>query len=172
MRKAMRRAIIKTLRNESGGPLVETALTFPILIMLLIGPIELGRVAYGAIECTNAARAAASYGSQTTATVADTPGIQAVAQRDGGNISSVLSTSVLIPGVCADGRACSGACADGSPSCTADLQMCLNTDCTGSQVETNLVVTTTATIPALVQLPGLPKSYTVHGKAVQKVLRN
>jgi Flp pilus assembly protein TadG len=156
MRNFMRRAAIKAFRNDDGGPLVETALTMPILIMLVIGPVELARVAYGAIECANAARAAASYGMQNSITVSDTTGIQTVASNDAANIAGVLTTSPSISYICSDGSASTG----------------LNTDCSTSQIEKVLTVTTSATLPALIQLPGLPKSYTVHGLAVQKVLKN
>lgn len=160
-RKFMRKAIVKTLRSEHGGPLVETALTMPLLIALVIGPVELGRVAYTAIECSNAARAGASYGAQNLTTEADTTGIRTVAANDAANIASILSTSVGTTGICADGSACTG---------TGGT--CQNTDCSTSQIETILTVTTSATVPALVRLPGLPTSYTVHGKSVQKVLHN
>ena len=52
--------------SEVGGSLVETALTAPLLLTLLIfGSVEFARVAYAAIEVTNAARAGVSYGAQS-----------------------------------------------------------------------------------------------------------
>lgn len=48
-------------RSETGSALVETALTFPIFIALLLGAVELGDLAYKSNELTNAARAAAQY---------------------------------------------------------------------------------------------------------------
>ena len=58
------RALRRVLRpGESGGALVETALTMPLLVILVLGAVELARVAYAAIEVSNAARAAVSYGA-------------------------------------------------------------------------------------------------------------
>src|SRR3569833_1018296 len=48
-------------RGESGSALVETALTFPILISLLLGAVELGDMASKATQMTSAARTAAQY---------------------------------------------------------------------------------------------------------------
>jgi Flp pilus assembly protein TadG len=48
-------------RSEVGSAMVETALTFPIFIAMLLGAFELGDLAFKANEITNAARAAAQY---------------------------------------------------------------------------------------------------------------
>ena len=48
-------------RSESGSAIVETALTFPIFIALLLGAVEFGDIAYKSDELTNAARSAAQY---------------------------------------------------------------------------------------------------------------
>jgi Flp pilus assembly protein TadG len=161
MRKFMRRVLIRAFRCEEGGPLVETALTLPVLITLLLGAVELARVAYTSIECTNAARAGASYGMQSATTESDTTGIQTVAASDAAEIAGGLSTTVATSGICSDGTACTGA-----------GNSCQNTDCSTSQIETILTVTTTATVSPMVRIPGLPSTYTVHGTAVQKVLKN
>ena len=153
MRKTLLRNAIKALRGEEGGPLVETALTMPILIALIIGPVELARVTYAAIECSNAARAGASYGALTLTTASDTTGIQTVASSDAANIASIMTATPTLSYICSDGTASTGQ----------------NTDCSTSQIETIVTVTTSATVPAMVRLPGLPTSYTVHGKSVQKV---
>src|SRR5215469_2717304 len=48
-------------RSDAGSALVETALTVPVIIALLLGAIELGDFAFRATEVTNAARSAAQY---------------------------------------------------------------------------------------------------------------
>jgi len=48
-------------RSDVGSAMVETALTFPIFIAMLLGAFELGDLAFKANEITNAARAAAQY---------------------------------------------------------------------------------------------------------------
>ena len=69
-----------TRHEEDGQSLVELALTVPILLLLLLGAAELARVAYAAIEVSNAAEAAVRYGAQnsTTADPENWPAIQVV----------------------------------------------------------------------------------------------
>ena len=62
-------------RNDSGQTLIEVALLLPLLLLLLVGTIEIGRFAYYAILVANSARAGAQYGSQSLVTSADTTGI-------------------------------------------------------------------------------------------------
>jgi Flp pilus assembly protein TadG len=147
-------------RDESGGSLVETALTSVFLITMMLGSIELARVAYTAIEVANAAKAAVSYGAENIGTVTDTTGIQTVAADDAANLTS-LTTTPVVSGICSDGTACTGA-----------GNTCTNTDCSGVEIEHILTVTTSATYSPLIRVPGLPTSFTLHGKAVQKVLKN
>src|SRR5712671_2665237 len=50
-------------RSKKGQAIVETALLLPILMLLVMGSADLGRVFYYAIAVTNAAREAARQGS-------------------------------------------------------------------------------------------------------------
>jgi len=56
----LRRAL---LRSQSGQALVEMALVMPLLILLLFGVIEMGRIGYTYISVSNAARAGARVAS-------------------------------------------------------------------------------------------------------------
>ena len=74
--KSRVRSMFRALRSgEAGGALVETALTAPVLVLLVLGAVEFARVACAAIEVTNAARAGVAYGAQNGGTASDTPGI-------------------------------------------------------------------------------------------------
>ena len=149
-------AMFRSLLNgESGGTLVETALTLPLLVTLCLGPVEFARVAYTAIEVSNAAKAGATYGGQNGGTAGDTTGITWAATHDGANISGLTVTGVSLSYICSDGSASTG----------------LNTDCANSQMEENVTVTTQATIDPLIHIPGLPTTYTLHGTASQKCLQ-
>ena len=143
------------LNSEAGGALVETALTLPLLVTMVLGPVELARVAYGAIEVSNAAKAGATYGGQNGGAAGDTTGITWAATHDGANIPGLSVTSVSLSYVCSDGSASTG----------------LNTDCANSQMEENVTVVTQATIDPLIHIPGLPTTYTVHGMASQMCLQ-
>ncbi len=53
----------RSRRARTGQAIVETALLFPILCLLVLGSTDLGRVFYYSIEVTNAAREGARFGS-------------------------------------------------------------------------------------------------------------
>ncbi len=149
------RSLIEALRaGEAGNALVELSLSIPLFTALLLGSTELARVAYASMEVTSAAKAAVQYGAQTSATAADTPGIKLAATNEAFNLNG-LSTTVATSCICSDGSA----------------STCLNTDCSSSQIEQLLTVQTQATFDPLIHAPGLPTSYTVHGRAVQNVLQ-
>lgn len=54
--------MVKSLRRENGQTLVEFALIAPILFLLLLGIMELGRVIFAYNTISNAAREGARYG--------------------------------------------------------------------------------------------------------------
>lgn len=51
-------------KKQSGQALVEFAFVLPLLLLLLLGIVEIGRYAYISILIGNAARAGAAYGAQ------------------------------------------------------------------------------------------------------------
>jgi Flp pilus assembly protein TadG len=149
------RGLIHGLReSDTGTALVELGVAVPIFTMLLLGSAELARVAYASIEVTNAAKAAVQYGAQTSATAADATGIKLAATNEAYNLNG-LSTTVSTSCICSDGSA----------------STCLNTDCSSSQIEQILTVQTQETFDPLIHAPGLPTSYTIHGRAIQNVLQ-
>ena len=140
--------------SDAGQALVETALIFPMLVALLIGAAEFARVAYAAIEVANAARAGVQYGAQSGADASDSTGIATAASNDGANVTGLVTTS-SIACICSDGTA----------------STCANTDCASSHTEEILTVNTQATIDPLIHVPGLPRTYTIKGKAIQKCVQ-
>src|SRR5262245_21571803 len=67
--------------RQSGQALVELALALPILLLLALGVVEIGRYAYISSLIGNAAHAGAVYGSQGTWST-DPTAIQKAAQFD------------------------------------------------------------------------------------------
>jgi Flp pilus assembly protein TadG len=154
--EARRTAVLRFLRaGEAGGALIETAVTVPLLFILILGAVETAQVAYASIEVANAAKAAVAYGAQTGGTAGDTAGITYAATHDAANIPSLTVTSTSISYICSDGSASTG----------------LSTDCANSHIEEILTVTTQATLSSVIHLPGLPTSYTLHGQASEKCLQ-
>ena len=86
--------------RQSGQALVELALALPILLLLALGVIEIGRYAYISILVGNAAHAGAVYGSQGT-WATDPAAIKKAAQCDfaggtaGGSNGNGLDVSTL-----------------------------------------------------------------------------
>ncbi len=145
---------LEQLRDERGSALVEFGLCMPILMTLLIGAVEYGRMAFAAIEVSNAAMAGVQYGVQNPADAADLTGIQNAAAADARDLTLGTTTSSL-----------SCICSDGSAS------TCQPTDCSGAHIETILTVNTQAQFNSIFAVRGLSNSFTLHGRAVQKVIQ-
>jgi Flp pilus assembly protein TadG len=153
----MSRSILNLRRrskDERGSSLVEMAVALPIFVVLLLGAAELAMIEYAGIEVSNAAMAGVQYGTQDPTAAGDTTGIGTAAQDDAPNIA-LSPTTVSQSCICSNGSA----------------STCQPTDCSGSNIETFLTVQTTATYTPMIQLPGLPSSYTLHGQAIQQVLQ-
>jgi Flp pilus assembly protein TadG len=151
--------------DDAGQAMVEFALTMPLLILLLLGAVELARVAFASIELSNAARAAAQYGAQNATTVGDPAGMATAASNEAANLAGV-NTTVLISGICSSGAACTGANSGAGPTCK-------NTDCqtnANDHVETILTVTSTVSFQSVMQVSSLPSSFTLQRTVTQKCL--
>ncbi len=134
---------------QGGQSLVELALVLPLLLLLLVGVLEIGRFAYYDILVSNAARAGAQYGSQSLTAAADSAGIQAAAWGDG--LTTLVVTSTQLCG-------CSAGSLGGCP--------------TGNVCANPLVyvqVTTTGTFSSLFNYPGLPPSMTLTSTVTMRV---
>ena len=142
-------------RDESGSALAEIAVVLPVLVLLLIALIEVGRFGSYLIMTENAARAGAQYGAQNTITALDIAGMKASARTDAQNDAGLSANAITF---------CQ--CADGTGS------TCLATDCASSHRLIFVEVDTTGTWQSLTNFPGLPASLrtiTVQGKSVMRV---
>lgn len=170
------------LRKDSGSALVELALTVPMLMLMMIGAAELGRMAYYAIEVQNAARAAVAYGSQGLNTAADSSGMTTAADNEAKNMGNLTVTATQSC-VCQTIVASTGAVSDGSQQSAATCSgttATIATTCTTTTAGdyTNIVnyvnVTTTATVNTMFNFRwlglGIPSSYTLSGYAQMRVL--
>ncbi|MCR3921642.1 MAG: pilus assembly protein [Firmicutes bacterium] len=54
---------LKWLKNQKGQAIVESALVVPIILLLLLGMVEMGRVTNAYLVVTHAARHGARYGA-------------------------------------------------------------------------------------------------------------
>src|SRR3954471_24254445 len=106
--------IVKAIRGDGGQALVETAMTLPVLALMLLGAFEFSRVAYAAIEVTNAARAAAQYGAMNGGGFLDTSGMLAAANADAGNLSGLSWVSGYPSVACSCSGTGTASCASGT----------------------------------------------------------
>jgi Flp pilus assembly protein TadG len=141
-------------RGEEGNALIEVAVGVTICISLMLGAAQCGHLAYDAIEVTNAAHTGAEYGAQSRTYAADIPNITAAAVQDASNVQGLTATATYF---------CS--CSDGTTS------TCAPTDCSASRIITYVQVNTSATVDPQIYLPGLPRTYTLTGKAVMRVVQ-
>jgi TadE-like protein len=144
---------------EAGSSLVELALLLPFLSLLLLGSIDLGRLAYMSIEVSNAARSGIQYGQQSSATSSDITGMQTAALNDAADLVGTnngnLSATATYWCQCSDGS-----------SVTADCGRA--PICTGTHVVTYVKVTTAGTFKPWIAYPGIPSSLTLRGLAVMR----
>jgi len=145
---------------ETGDSLVEIGLLLPVLTMLLVGTVDLGRMAYMSIEVANAARAGVQYGQQNSSTWSNTTGMQTAATNDApdlvgasnGNLAAVATYWCQ----CSDGTSVTPSCSPSAPSCA-----------TTHRVDYVKVVTT-ATYKAWFSCPGIPSTTTLTSTAVMR----
>ena len=141
-------------RDDSGQAFIELALSLSILIVLLTGAAEYGRLAYASIEVTNAARAGVAYGAQNHITASDNTGMQNAATNDGSNIAGLSATATHFCN-------CSNS--------LGTVSSCAPTACSGARIIEFVQVNTTAAFDPLFYVPGLPRTYNLTGQAVMRV---
>jgi Flp pilus assembly protein TadG len=147
-----------------GQALLELALVMPFLLLLLIGAIEFGIVAYGSIEVSNAAAAGAAYGAQNHANAADNTGITNAAKNDAANLATLNVTGVTQWCACEGGTAVSVG-ANGVHCSGFAAASCVSP----SRVVEWVQVDTSSTIDPLFHYPGIPSSVTLLGHATMRV---
>ena len=132
------------LRSRRGGAAVELAVLFPIILLILIGIVDYGRVFYTWVQVSNAARAGAEWGGQDFSTENDTATMTAVAKADGVDAGTLTPVSSRVCECSQVPRDCSlGACPGGA----------------APEVYTKVVIS--KTVNMFLSYPGLPPSVTI-----------
>lgn len=162
-------------RSERGSALVESALTIPVVVMMLLGAVEMGDFAYRATEMSNAARAAAQYAAMNGGGFADcngtfaggtcgtTSGMYAAARNDAPRTYSTCTNfSVTATSSCL----CSGS----NAACTGGSSYSCATG-SGNPV-INVTVGTSADCSPITSVPNLfTGAFTLKGFSMQEVLQ-
>lgn len=160
-------------KNENAQALTELALTLPMLLVMLLGAVELGRVIFAAIEVSNAAKAAVQYGGQGPAYVGDFSGMLDEARKDANELSGLGKPAKI---AFASDPEITGWCSDGSKCTKSDPNNpaipCGDTDCPTSHIVRSVSVDAVSQFSPLIHAPGLPTSFEIHGHATQQVLNH
>lgn len=132
--------------------MAELALIAPLMAVLLVGLVEVGRYANFSVVVSNAARAGAQYGAQNLVTANDAAAMANAAQADAQNLAGLTATG---------SHFCT--CANGATS------TCQSTDCAGSHRLLYVQVDTSDTFSSLLHLPGMLNSLQIKGHSVMRV---
>ena len=158
------RTLRRILGSQSGQSLVELALLTPILLLLVIGTVEMGRYTSLSILVGNAARAGAEYGAQNPTTAGDSAGINNAAMADLKDISGFTTqptvTSTFVCG-CDNGGTIIP-----SPETNAACAVTCNV---GAHLVTSVQVTVTGTFSSMFSYPGIPTPLTITSTASERV---
>ncbi|HXF50069.1 MAG TPA: TadE/TadG family type IV pilus assembly protein [Dehalococcoidia bacterium] len=86
--------------RERGQSLVELSIALPVLLVLLLGAVDFGRLYYASVTVAGAARNGAQYASENPN---DTAGIRAAALEDAGTLNPQPTVTVTGPDADATG---------------------------------------------------------------------
>ncbi|HEV2133521.1 MAG TPA: TadE family protein [Terracidiphilus sp.] len=165
-------------RDDCGAALVEIAVATPLFVLLMMGSLELGRIAYFAVVVQNAARAGASYGAVNVANANLTTTVQQAAKNDAPDVSDLIVVSPGSQCVCEtidpSTNTPSFNPSSGTTSCTSTtITSCTADSATSIQkVIEYVTVSTSANIDPMIHVPGLPSTYTLHGYSALRILQN
>ena len=162
---------------QSGQALVELAFILPILLLLALGVIELGRYSYISILVGNAARAGAAYGAQSISkSLINNPDIVTAAKLDfaGGTTAGTSNSNGLDESMLT---------VTSFPTCGCDVGGTISSDtagnctpssppaCSGHWVVT-IHVTATGNFTGLFNYPGIPSPLTITRSAAMRAAAN
>jgi Flp pilus assembly protein TadG len=166
-----RRAIMTTKRipvhDDNGQAFVELALVLPMLVLLVLGGAEIGRLAYAGIEVSNAARAGVAYAMQNHSTASGSSSyanIAAVAKQDAPNIPNLVVDPQILTCYCEDSAGVTTSFASCDPA-VANTTTCASPAVIVMYVQVN----THASIDTGIHLPAIPNSVTLQGKSIMRV---
>jgi Flp pilus assembly protein TadG len=130
-------AVRRFIRERKGSAAIELAMVTPMLILVLLGAYDFGRVFHMSVAVTAAAHTGAHWGSQSMTKVTDTAGMRNAAETHtpGMGITATASTECR---------------------CVETLVAC-GTAC-GTPLRTYAVVTATRTFTTIVNYPGIPNN--------------
>jgi Flp pilus assembly protein TadG len=100
----------KSTRNQRGSAMLEFALVGNVLLLLLFGTADFGRLFYTVIEVSNAAAAGANYGAFSSGShITDTTGISNAAKNEAPELTVGVNSTTVCQNSSGDTETCSTA---------------------------------------------------------------
>lgn len=155
----MRFPRISIFRREDGSAMVEFGIAAPVLALMLIGGIDLGRLFYQSITLSSAANAGASYAVSSKTRWGDIGGITQAARDDAtdlGEADGVVSLLVDTPV-----RTCE---CPGSGVVACSVEECIGY----GRPQVFITVTVQKSFDTLFPYPGVPSGATLTGSAMRR----
>lgn len=150
-------------KTERGSSLVEFGVLLSVLLLLVLGAIDFGRLAYMYIEVHNAARAGVSYGAQSHITAADTNGMQNAASADAPDLPAKSPTSFAATAT----HYC--VCSNNNSQSSSSHVTCAISSCSGALLVEYVQVNTQANYQPWIPWTGLNVTTTVTGQVQMEV---
>src|SRR5258707_13855766 len=156
-------------RTQFGQALVEFAVVLPVLLLLSLGVIEIGRYAYIGILVGNAARAGAAYGAANLANsgTSNASNVQLAATNDFQNNgqTGLTATSNTTCGCDSNGTISSDTVGNCNPKGVPPT-------CASGHWVITIHVTATGQFSSLFNYPGIPSPVTMTRVASMRVAQN
>ena len=140
-------------RRARGQSMVELAMALPLLILMLVAAVDIGRLLFIAITANSAARAGVQYGAQSVITASDTTGMVSAALQDGKDVSGLSATATYY---------CK--CPDASTPPKCGDNVCASGD---QIIYVNVIAT--AQFTPMTKIPGIPSPLTITTNATRRV---
>lgn len=153
----------RRMDDDAGNAVIELALAFSVLLTpLMLGTVGTAFMVYDSIEISNAAHAGAMYGMISSTFASDTDGMRTAAQAEASDFGSNLTVTPT------SYYACSAAITGTHYSTQSAAAGACPANATNHYLEF-VQVTSSATITPPIQLPGVPKTWTLQGMSVMEV---
>jgi Flp pilus assembly protein TadG len=160
------------LFDSRGTNLLEFAMMLPLLLLILLGALEMGRVFFIRIALTSAAQAGAQYGAQTSGTALDYVAMQDAAEADFGGTFG-LDMGFQLQGEpqtpCFYYSCWDGSVESDQTDCVQNEVDVTAPECTGTRLIQYVRVDTTVNFQSLFDYPGFPSTFTMNGHAVMRI---
>lgn len=146
---------MRFLKSEAGASIIEFAIVLPILALLLVGIIDLGRWAYYSVVAANSARAGAQYGAQDATHASDTTGMTAAVNAESGQ--AVTWNTINATEQCSVSGGALANCSSGSTNPPTNTTYYVKVQVSG-------------TFSPLIRYPGFTNGLQVSGSSILRVV--